>query len=94
MPTVPSELSWNFQSRVMLCTWADYVVHGTDPCFPLDHFEAVMMREGCERGFFAGSGFSSDAEREVERFWKQSGRLIELLTVQEIWDEEVARKIA
>ena len=60
----------------------------------IDQFEAVMMRENCERGFFVGFDYSVDAEREVERFWKQSGRLIKLLTVQEILDEEIARKLA
>ena len=53
-----------------------------------------MMREGCKRGFFVGFGFSSDAEREVERFWKQSKRVIKLLRVQEILDEEIAQKMA
>lgn len=60
----------------------------------IDQFESVMLREDCERGFFVGFDFSTDAEREVERFWKQSKRLIKLLRVQEILEEEVARKIA
>ena len=47
-----------------------------------------------ESGFFVGFGFSSDAEREGERFWKQSKRVIKLLRVQEILDEEIAQKMA
>ena len=34
----------------------------------------------------------SDAEREVERFWKQSKRVFKLLRVQEILDEEIAQR--
>lgn len=57
--------------------------------------------------FFVGFDFSTDGVRDVERFWKQSKRLIKLLRVQEIdppspasvslrsaLEEEVARKMA
>jgi hypothetical protein len=34
------------------------------------------------------------AEREVSRYFKQSGRTIILLTIQDILEEELARKLA
>ena len=59
----------------------------------IDQFEAVMMRENRQRGFFVAFGFSSDAERECAAFHKRTGRLIKLLTVQEILDEEYVQKM-
>ncbi len=58
-----------------------------------------MEREGeggRQRGFFVAFGYSSDAERECAAFHdstelvevKRTGRIIKLLTVQEILDEE------
>ena len=38
--------------------------------------------------------YSSDAKTEISRFFKQSGRVIIPLTVQEILDEEIAHKLA
>jgi hypothetical protein len=57
----------------------------------VDAFEAVMEREGPngrQRGFFVAFGYSEDAKRECAAFHKRTGRLIKLLTVQEILDEE------
>lgn len=59
----------------------------------IDGFEAVMMREDRQRGFFVGFGFSSDAERECEAFYKREKRIIKLITVQEILDEQFAQKM-
>jgi hypothetical protein len=52
------------------------------------------MREDCDKGFFVAFDFSSDALTEVGRFFKQSGKVIIPLTVREILDEEIARKLA
>jgi hypothetical protein len=52
-----------------------------------------MDRENCQRGCFVAFGFSEDAERECARYFKQSKRLIKLLTVQEILDEERLQKM-
>jgi hypothetical protein len=59
----------------------------------VDAFEAAMMREERQRGFMVAFGFSSDAFQECARFQKQSGRIIKLLTVQEILDEEHLQKM-
>ena len=60
----------------------------------VDSFEAMIMREDCDKGFFVAFDFSSDALTEVGRFFKQSGEVIIPLTVREILDEEIARKLA
>jgi hypothetical protein len=59
----------------------------------IDAFEAVMMREDRQRGFFVGFSFSSDAQRECEAFFKRTKRVIKLITVQEILDEQFAQKM-
>lgn len=62
----------------------------------IDAFEAVMEREGQggrQRGFFVSFGFSKDAEQECAAFFKRTGRIIKLLTVQEILDEEHVQKM-
>jgi len=58
----------------------------------IDAFEAVMEREDRQRGFFIAFGYSSDAARECSAFHKRTGRIIKLLTVQEILDEEFVQK--
>jgi hypothetical protein len=60
----------------------------------IDSFEAMMDRESRTRGIFVGFGFSSDAEREVEAYFKRTRRVIVPLTVREILDEEIAKKLA
>ncbi len=55
-----------------------------------------MEREGehgRQRGFFVAFGYSRDAEQECAAFHKRTGRLIKLLTVQEILDEEHVQKM-
>ena len=59
----------------------------------IDMFEAVMAREDRQRGFFVAFGYSSDAERECAAFHKKTGRIIKLLTVKEILDEEHVQKM-
>ena len=59
----------------------------------IDMFEAVMEREDRERGFFVAFGYSRDSERECTAFHKRTGRIIKLLTVQEILDEEHVQKM-
>jgi site-specific DNA-methyltransferase (adenine-specific) len=62
----------------------------------IDAFEAVMEREGKggrKRGFFVAFGYTSDAQRECAAFHKRTGRIIKLLTVQEILDEEYLQKM-
>lgn len=59
-----------------------------------DSFEAMMMREECDKGFFISFDYSSDAIRECDAFFRRSGKVIVPLTVREILDEEIGRKLA
>jgi hypothetical protein len=60
----------------------------------VDAFEAMTMRENCEKGFFVSFDYSSDALQEIESFFKRSHKVIVALTVQEILDEHIAKKQA
>lgn len=60
----------------------------------IDAFEAMMMREKCDKGYFVSFDYSSDAETEVSRFFKSSGKTIVLLTVREILEETLAAKLS
>jgi hypothetical protein len=57
------------------------------------YFEAMMMRKDCEKGFFVSFDYSSDALQEIESFFKRSHKVIVALTVQEILDEHIAKKL-
>jgi hypothetical protein len=70
----------------------------------IDAFEAVMEREGAhgrgstelaevQRGFFVAFGYTRDAERECAAIHKRTGRIIKLLTVQEILNEKHVQKM-
>ena len=59
----------------------------------IDAFEAVMTREERDRGYFVAFSFTSDAEAECAAFHKKSGRIIKLITVQEILDEQHVQKM-
>ena len=50
-------------------------------------------KDGRQRGFFVAFGYSRDAEQECAAFHKRTGRIIKLLTVQEILDEEHVQKM-
>lgn len=59
----------------------------------IDAFEAAVMREDRERGFFVAFAFSSDAEQECANFYKRSGKIIKFITVREILDEQHVQKM-
>ena len=59
----------------------------------IDAFEAMMMREDCDKGFFVSFDFSSDALSEIDSFFKRSHKVIVVLTVQQILDEQIAKKL-
>jgi len=59
----------------------------------IDSFEAVMAREERERGFIVAFSFSADAQAECAAFHKKTGRIIKLITVQEILDEMHVQKM-
>jgi hypothetical protein len=52
-----------------------------------------LKPENRERGFVVAFGYSRDAEQECAAFHKRTGRIIKLLTVQEILDEEHVQKM-
>jgi Restriction endonuclease len=60
----------------------------------IDAFEAAMTREDRKKGFFVAFDYSSDALREVDGFFRRSGKIIIALTVKEIIEETLARKLA
>ncbi|MBA3963507.1 MAG: restriction endonuclease [Chthoniobacterales bacterium] len=60
----------------------------------IDAFETAMRRAKCEKGFFVSFDYSSDALREIDRFFREEHRIIVPLTVGEILDEEIAKKLA
>jgi site-specific DNA-methyltransferase (adenine-specific) len=60
----------------------------------IDSFEAVMAREDRTKGFFVAFDYSADALREIDAFFRKSGKVIVALTVREILDEQLAKKLA
>jgi ribosomal protein S6 len=54
------------------------------------------MSSGGERdvGFFVSFDCTSDALQEIESFFKRSHKVIVALTVKEILDEQIAKKLA
>lgn len=60
----------------------------------IDAFEAMMMRSERDKGFFVSFGYSSDATQEIDAFFRRSGKVIIPLTVDEILNEQLARKLA
>jgi hypothetical protein len=52
-----------------------------------------MRRAKCEKGFFVSFDFSSEAIREIGRFFTEESRVIVPLTVREILDEQIAHKL-
>ena len=56
-------------------------------------FEAMMMRADCEQGFFVWCDYSSDAWPEIESCFKRSRKVIIALTVREILDVRLAKKL-
>jgi restriction endonuclease Mrr len=59
----------------------------------IDQFAHAMHRENRQRGFFVAFSFSSDAEAEAARVYKADRRIIKLITVQEILDEQHVQKM-
>ena len=59
----------------------------------IDAFEAVMMREERVKGFIVAFSYSGEAEAECAAFYKRTKRLIKLLTVEEILDEQHVQRM-
>jgi len=60
----------------------------------IDSFETAMRRSQREKGFFVAFDYTEDALREIDRFFKADHAVIVPLTVQDILDERIARKLA
>jgi DNA modification methylase len=60
----------------------------------IDAFETAMRRAKCEKGFFVSFDYRSDALHEIDRFFREEHRIIIPLTVREILEEEIVRKLA
>ena len=60
----------------------------------IDAFEAVMTREDRSKGFFVSFDYTSDAIREIDAFFRKSGKVIVALSVREILDEAIAKKLS
>src|ERR1039458_4075376 len=60
----------------------------------IDAFETAMRRAKCEKGFFVSFDYTTDALREIDRFFPEENRIIIPITVRDILDEEIARKLA
>lgn len=59
----------------------------------IDAFEAVMTREERTKGFFVAFDYTTDALREIDDFFRKSGKAIVALTVREILDAGIAKKL-
>lgn len=60
----------------------------------IDSFEAVMHRNDRTKGFFVSFDYTSDAKREVDAFFRKSGKVIIPFTVRDILEEELSAKLA
>lgn len=60
----------------------------------IDAFEAMMTRTDRTKGFFVSFDYSRDATAEIDAFFRKSGKVIVPLTVDEILNEQLARKLA
>ncbi|MEK7757556.1 MAG: DNA methyltransferase [Planctomycetota bacterium] len=60
----------------------------------VDSFEAIMTRHDRTKGLLVAFDYSADALTEIGAFFRKSGKVIVALTVREILDEEIARKLA
>ncbi len=59
----------------------------------IDASEAIMTREDRTKGLFVAFGHTADAVQECAAFHKKSGRIIKLITVREILDEQHVQKM-
>jgi len=65
---------------------------GNRPNPVFDPLRPVFDRQ--QRGFFVAFGYTADALREIEAFFRKSAKAIIALTVRGILEEEIAGKLA
>lgn len=54
----------------------------------------MMARADRKKGFFVSFDYTRDALTEIDAYFRKSGRVIIPLTVREILDEQIAKKLA
>jgi hypothetical protein len=57
-------------------------------------FEGVLFRHDRTKGFFVAFDYSASALKEVDRCFRLTDKVIVPLTVREILEEQIARKLA
>jgi DNA modification methylase len=60
----------------------------------IDAFETAMNRAKRTKGFFVSFGYTTDAEHEIGRFFRDEHKIIIALTVRDILDGNIAQKLA
>ena len=60
----------------------------------IDAFETAMRRADCKKGFFVAFDYSQDAMNEIQRYFTKEHRIIVPLTVDDILNEQIAKKLA
>lgn len=60
----------------------------------IDAFEAMMTRTDRTKGFFVAFGYSGDALIEIDAVFRKRAKVIIPLTVTEIFNEQLAKKLA
>jgi SAM-dependent methyltransferase len=60
----------------------------------IQNFEGVMTTHERKKGFFVSFDYSADALREIDLFFRKTGKIIVPFTVKEILEESLARKLA
>ncbi len=59
----------------------------------IQQFIGVMTTHQRKKGFFVSFDFTDEALAEIGDFFKKTGKVIVALTVREILDEQIARKL-
>jgi hypothetical protein len=60
----------------------------------IDSLEAVLVRVNQNKGFFVAFDYSRDSLTEIDGFFRNTGKVIVPLTVKDILEEGLARKLA
>jgi len=60
----------------------------------IDQFEAVMMREKRLIGFFVAFDYTADALAEIDAFFRRTGNMIKPVTVKDLLEGALARRMA
>ena len=60
----------------------------------IQQFAGVMMTHERKKGFFVSFDYTGEALAEIQQFFKTTGKIVIALTVKEILEEQIARKLA